>query len=94
METITKIINEWDPIGLFPMAPKNEYVIEIKKIYEYILKDQNIQTRTFAEVINKIFVQAFGADVYDENIDQCILVAEKILKNEKDFGRAYDNCRT
>lgn len=92
METITKIINEWDPIRFFPMAPKNEYVIEIEKIHEYILKNQNLQIRTLAEEINKIFVQAFGADVYDENIDQCILVAEKILKNEKDSRRAYDNC--
>ena len=83
METITKIINDWDPIGLFPMAPKNEYVIEIRRIYEYILKNQNLQIITLAEVINQIFVQTFGADVYDENIEQCILVAEKILKSEK-----------
>lgn len=83
METITKIINDWDPIGLFPMAPKNEYVIEIKRIYEYILKNQNLQIITLAEVINQIFMQTFGADVYDENIEQCILVAEKILKSKK-----------
>lgn len=80
MEKITKIINDWDPIGVFPMAPKDEYVNEIKKIYEYVYSNQNLQTRTLAEAINKIFVETFGADVYDENLEQCILVAEKILR--------------
>ena len=31
MERITQIINDWDPIGFFPMAPKDEYINEIKK---------------------------------------------------------------
>ena len=30
MDRIEQIINEWDPIGLFPMAPKDEYVEEEK----------------------------------------------------------------
>lgn len=29
---IMSIINEWDPIDLFPMAPINEYDSEIEKI--------------------------------------------------------------
>ena len=33
MERITQIINDWDPIGFFPMAPKDEYINEIKKVY-------------------------------------------------------------
>lgn len=82
MEKITKIINEWDPIGFFPMAPKDEYVNEIKKIYEYVHSDQNLQIRTLAEKINKIFVATFGADVYDEDLEQCMLVAERILTSE------------
>lgn len=79
MEKITKIINDWDPIGFFPMAPKDEYVNEIKKIYEYVYSNQNHQIRTLAEEINKIFVETFGADIYDENLEQCMLVAERIL---------------
>lgn len=82
MEKITKIINEWDPIGFFPMAPKDEYVNEIKKIYEYVHTNQNLQIRTLAEKINKIFVETFGADVYDEDLEQCMLVAERILTRE------------
>lgn len=35
VERITQIINDWDPIGFFPMAPKDEYINEIKKISEF-----------------------------------------------------------
>lgn len=83
MEKITKIINDWDPIGFFPMAPKDEYVNEIKKIYEYVYSNQNLQIKTLAEKINKIFVETFGADVYDEDLEQCMLAAERILTSEK-----------
>lgn len=82
MEYITEIINEWDPIDLFPLAPKDEYTNEIKRIYEYVYYNQNIQIRALAEAINGIFVKAFGTDVYDENIKQCMQVAEKILKQK------------
>ena len=41
MEKITEIINEWDPIELFPMAPKDEYIEEVKLIYEYLHKHHN-----------------------------------------------------
>ncbi len=82
MEIITKIINDWDPIGFFPMAPKDEYVIEIKKIYEYVSGNQNLQVQTLAETINEIFVKSFGPDVYDQNMEKCMLIAEKILKKK------------
>lgn len=80
MERITEIINDWDPIGFFPMAPKDEYVNEIKKIYDYVYGNQNINIRPLAETISRIFRETFGTDVYDENMEQCMLVAEKILK--------------
>lgn len=82
MEKITKIINDWDPIGFFPMAPKDEYAIEIKKIYEYVSDNQNLKVHTLAETINGIFIKSFGADVYDQNMEKCMLAAEKILKKE------------
>ncbi|EAC2694899.1 DUF1871 domain-containing protein, partial [Listeria monocytogenes] len=31
-EKVEKIINDWDPIELFPLAPKDEYSQEINKI--------------------------------------------------------------
>ena len=79
MERITQIINDWDPIGFFPMAPKDEYTNEIKKINEFICTNYNLQVHTLAQEINKIFVEAFGTDVYYENLEQCIIIAEKIL---------------
>ena len=54
MDRIEQIINEWDPIGLFPMAPKDEYVEEGKKIVEYIEKWPNITEKKLADRINKI----------------------------------------
>ena len=64
MDRIEQIINEWDPIGLFPMAPKDEYVEEEKKIVEYIEKWPNITEKKLADRINEIFIEAFGKDVY------------------------------
>lgn len=37
MNEIMKIINEWDPISFFPMAPKDEYINEITKIYNLMI---------------------------------------------------------
>lgn len=36
VERITQIINDWDPIGFFPMAPKDEYINEIKKQVNFL----------------------------------------------------------
>ncbi len=74
MERITQIINDWDPIGFFPMAPKDEYINEIKKINEFVSSNCNLQACTLAQEINKIFVETFGTDVYDENLEQCTIV--------------------
>ncbi len=48
MEKLLDIINEWDPIGLFPMAPKDEYMNEAKKIYEYAVFN-NVKVNDLAE---------------------------------------------
>ena len=82
MERITQIINDWDPIGFSPMAPKDEYINEIKKINEFVSSNCNLQACTLAQEINKIFVETFGTDVYDENLEQCTIVAKKILRVE------------
>ena len=39
-EKISNIINRWDPVKIFPMAPEDEYYDEIKKIKEYIEKNR------------------------------------------------------
>lgn len=82
MERITQIINEWDPIGFFPMAPKDEYINEIKKINVFICSNYNLQVDTLAQEINKIFVETFGMNVYDEDLEQCTIIAKRMLKLE------------
>lgn len=78
-EIITKIINEWDPIGLFPMAPEDEYDCEIDKICEFVFSTHDLQVQPLAQKINKIFVEAFGADAYYEDLEQCLVIAQNIL---------------
>lgn len=79
MERITQIINDWDPVGFFPMAPKDEYIVEIKKIREFVCANSNLQVQPLAQAINKIFVEAFGADVYYEDLEQCAVIAKEII---------------
>ena len=71
-ETFAEKVNEY---GI-----KDEYINEATKIYEYVYSKKNLQIQTLAEKINTIFIKAFGIDVYDENIEQCILIAKKILE--------------
>ena len=78
-ENILEIINDWDPIGFFPMAPKDEYTSEVEKIYEYVHSNHSLQIEQLAQRINELFVRRFGRDVYNEDMEQCIVVAKKIL---------------
>ena len=73
------VVNDWDPIGFFPMAPKDEYINEIKKIIEYLNKNQDVSEEKLSKKINEIFIQSFGSDVYGEDIDGCLKVAKGIL---------------
>ena len=73
------VVNEWDPIGFFPMAPKDEYINEIKKIIDYLNKNQDVSEEKLTKKINEIFIQSFGSDVYVEDIDGCLKVAKGIL---------------
>lgn len=81
---ITQIINDWDPIGFFPMAPKDEYINEIQKISEFVCLNHSLQVQPLAQAINKIFVETFGTDVYDEDLEQCALIAKRILNVERE----------
>ena len=82
MERITQIINDWEPSGLFPRAPKDEYGNEIKRIEEFVCANYNLQVHTLAQEINKIFVETFGTDVYYEDLEQCTIIAKRLLKVE------------
>ena len=80
MNEIMKIINEWDPISFFPMAPKDEYINEITKIYNLMISERGIQPERLAQAINEIFIATFGNDVYEENIVECRELANKLVK--------------
>lgn len=64
------------------MAPEDEYVEEVKTIHDYMRFNQNLNMDILARKINEIFLEAFGADVYNGNIEECMSVAKKILKEE------------
>lgn len=80
MEEIMNLINEWDPLGFFPMAPKDEYINEISKIEKYLHDNTSLDTEVLAKRINDIFKKSFGDDVYIENMEACKAVAHKILE--------------
>lgn len=82
MDKILLIVNKWDPIDFFPMAPKDEYINEIKKIYEYLNVSQDVTEEKLAKKINEIFLISFGSDVYVEDIEGCLTVAKDIINNQ------------
>ena len=54
-QNIADIINEWDPIDLFPMAPRDEYVKEIERIKCIISNKSSISTNELAMEIHNLF---------------------------------------
>lgn len=78
---ITKIINEWDPIDLFPMAPKDEYVREIESLNKIVHDNTEIFVDDLAIEIHQLFTKRFGSDVYLREQKECLKVADKILKS-------------
>ncbi|HAA6561299.1 TPA_asm: DUF1871 domain-containing protein, partial [Listeria monocytogenes] len=58
-EKVEKIINDWDPIELFPLAPKDEYSQEINKIISIVQENPNIDMNVLAKGIRKIFIDSF-----------------------------------
>lgn len=76
MEKLVEIINEWDPMNLFPMAPEDEYIDEIEEIYNYIHSEQEISSDILAKKLDGIFRKAFSVD----NVYGCKETAQKILE--------------
>lgn len=84
MNEILLLINEWDPIGLFPIAPSNEYMPEVIEINKMLASSEWDKEKLGRE-INMLFLRKFGSDVYVENLPKCIELAEKILCNSSIF---------
>lgn len=77
---VKAIIDEWDPIDLLAShCPNDEY----DDISFWIA--QKIQTVTngeeLANYIYDVFDRQFGIPTFDKNLDDCRVIAKKILKH-------------
>ncbi|MHA2614116.1 DUF1871 family protein, partial [Listeria monocytogenes] len=66
-EKVEKIINDWDPIELFPLAPKDEYSQEINKIISIVQENPNIDMNVLGKGIRKILIDSFGENLIFKN---------------------------
>lgn len=75
---ISKIINEWDPVGIKTITPDDEYDWETSQIEAVIMQNPNITEKELAEVIKNILDATFdGLSVVNKKeIDK---IASKIL---------------
>jgi hypothetical protein len=77
---VTKIINKWDPMNLFPMAPDNEYKYEIKKIVDFVKSNPSVTSEQLAAWINQLFENQFGKDIYRCDLSVVSEVSRAILQ--------------
>ena len=78
-EHVKKIVNAWDPIDLLSAhCPPDEYSVECKKIVESLTATASAQE--IGLIIYSIFTESFGSDVFIKSINECIDVAQKLLK--------------
>lgn len=78
-ESLTHIINEWDPIGLISFSPQDEYLPEIKKIEELLQNCDIVDEKYLANGIKQIFTDSFGSNLFKGQFDECVNIAKKIL---------------
>ena len=77
-DNLIEIINNWDPIELFPSAPQDEYELEVLEIIKIINQSKNLKVNVFGNEIRKIFLNYFGS-VFQSNIEECEEIAKQIL---------------
>ena len=72
------VIDEWDPIELLSIhCPSDEYD-EISMELSQILMC-NVDVDFLSVEIYNLFVQAFETPTFDKSIDECKIIAQKIL---------------
>ena len=84
-ERILKIFNDWDPVGIKPLTPDDEYIVEVNEIESAILKDMNISKKSLSEIISTIFIKNFGKDVFVSSSKDVEKIASKILASCKEI---------
>ncbi len=80
MSRVTKIVNEWDPMGLLPFAPKDEYEYEIMQIKELLKTHTHLTSKELAYKIYDIFVSSFEDIDCKLSVEECKRIAEKLLE--------------
>jgi hypothetical protein len=78
LKKINEIVDGWDPMGLFPFAPKDEYTDESVLIERALEKTSN--ERLLGEEIQRIFINSFGAENFTNSIDECVEIAHSIIQ--------------
>jgi hypothetical protein len=76
---LEEIINDWDPVNLFPYSPCDEYKDEISKIIS--LLKQTTDVNQVAKGIQQIFINEFGEDVFKKSENECKIIARKIINS-------------
>jgi len=76
---IANVINEWDPIDLFPYAPSDEYEEEIKLLRDFLSVRNEVSEIELTDEIQRIFIKRFGEDVFTKDKSECATVARRIL---------------
>lgn len=79
-DKVEKIINDWDPMDLFPLAPKDEYNQEKKKIINVLQEMPQLSEESLARTLKLIFVESFGEDLFFGN--NGLDIAKKLLNLE------------
>lgn len=80
MNFVKSVIDEWDPIDLFPWAPDDEYHSEIEEIQHLLRITDNPDE--LAEGIYEVFVESFGQRTFNKSREECKQIA-KILFSKK-----------
>lgn len=81
LEIIGAIINEWDPIQLFPYAPLDEYQNEIFVIEKLLSRNGRNDNLNLGFEIYNLFKKSFGDDVFRCNLRDCETIANKIYES-------------
>ncbi|WP_088825849.1 DUF1871 family protein [Listeria goaensis] len=74
-ETVTNIINNWNPIEIYPLL-YDEYQDEVGRIVTSLSKSKSIDS--VAAVIYSVFLDSFGS-LFEKTEEECRNIAEKIV---------------
>ena len=77
-ESIARIVNDWDPIELFPGAPDDEYNREIHEIFEIFIESDDVNVEQLRDHIYYVFHDAFD-ETFTRTLEECKVIAIRIL---------------